>query len=119
MQIVVSADGPGLDAAVNARLGRCPYYVVVDSETLHAESFENPAVSQHGGAGVKAAEFIVASGAAAVVTGNAGPNAMRVLDAADLEVCIGGKGTVSEAVGAYLAGELERASGSEMGPPER
>ena len=40
-----------MEAEVEPRFGRCAYFLIVDSETMHFEAFSNPATSLGGGAG--------------------------------------------------------------------
>jgi predicted Fe-Mo cluster-binding NifX family protein len=114
MKIVVTANGAGLDAAASPVFGRCQAYALVDTETMQCETVENPALGASGGAGVQAAQFILGRGAQAVVTGNMGPNAFGVFQAAGVEVYLFGGGTVQEAVEAYKAGQLDRVSGANV-----
>ncbi|MBN1934593.1 MAG: NifB/NifX family molybdenum-iron cluster-binding protein [Anaerolineae bacterium] len=114
MKVVVTASAAGLDAAVSPVFGRCPTYVVVDTDTMQCESVENPAVSAPGGAGVQAAQFIVGLGAQAVLSGNVGPNAYGVFQAAGVEVYLTGGGTVRDAVEAYRAGQIQPVSGANV-----
>lgn len=106
MKIVVTANGAGLDAPATPIFGRCHKYVFVDTETMAVESADNPAMSATGGAGIQAAQFIVEGGAQAVVSGNVGPNAFNVLQAADVPIYLFDGGTVRQAVEAYKAGQL-------------
>ena len=101
MSIAVSAEGTDLEATLDPRFGRCPEYVFVDPETLDFEAVTNTAVTESGGAGIRAAELVIEHGAEAVITGNVGPNAQRVLDAAGVAVYLKGDGTVGEAIEAY------------------
>ncbi len=114
MKVVVTASAAGFDAAVSPVFGRCPMYVVVDTDTIQCESVENPAVGAPGGAGIQAAQFIVGLGAQAVLTGNVGPNAYGVFQAAGVEVYLAGGGTVRDAVEAYRAGQLQPVSGANV-----
>jgi predicted Fe-Mo cluster-binding NifX family protein len=114
MKIVVTANGAGLDAAASPVFGRCPTYVLVDTDTMQCESVENPAVGASGGAGIQAAQFILERGAQAVVTGNVGPNAFGVFQVSGVEVYLFGGGTVREAVEAYKAGQLHPVSGANV-----
>jgi predicted Fe-Mo cluster-binding NifX family protein len=111
---VVTANGIDLDAPVSSVLGRCPAYVLVDTETMHVKAIENPATDTHRGAGFEAAESIVERGAQAVVTGGVGPNAFRVLQAAGVPVYLCGGGTVREAVTAYVLGRLQPMEGASV-----
>jgi predicted Fe-Mo cluster-binding NifX family protein len=41
MKIAISSTGPDLDAQIDPRFGRCPYFVVVDPATAEFEVLEN------------------------------------------------------------------------------
>ncbi len=112
MKIVVTSRGTDLEAQAHPNFGRCPTYIFVDTETLQFEAVENPAANAAGGAGIRAAQFVVERGAQAVVTGNVGPNASQVFESAGVPVYLFGGGTVREAVEAYKAGGLSTAGGA-------
>ena len=38
MKVVVSSTGTTLDSLVDPRFGRCPYFIVIDTENLNFES---------------------------------------------------------------------------------
>ena len=110
MKIAVSAQGPDLDSALSPVFGRCPYYILVDTDTMAFQAFPNAAMGAGGGAGIQAGQFVASQGAGAVITGNLGPNAFQVLQAAGLSVFTIQGGTVREAVEAYKAGKLQAVS---------
>ena len=114
MRIVVSAQGESLDAPASPVFGRCPTYLFVDTETLAFEAVANPATHQGGGAGIQAAQFVVNQGAQAVLTGNLGPNAYGVLQAAGVPGYLVGTGTVRQAVEAHQAGQLQPMAGANV-----
>lgn len=107
MKIIVTSEGKDLSAPSSPRFGRCPFYILVETETMTFQALPNPAMSASGGAGIQAAQFVVEQEAEAVLTGNVGPNAMDVLQAAELTVYLLDGGSVKEAVEAYRAGQLE------------
>jgi len=111
MKVVVSAMGSELEAAVSPVFGRCPYYVFVDTDNMQFEAVSNPAISAPGGAGIQAAQFVVERGVQAVLTGNVGPNAFNVLQAAGVPAYTVTGGAVREAVEAYKAGKLPGMAG--------
>jgi predicted Fe-Mo cluster-binding NifX family protein len=115
MKVVVSAMQEGLDADVSPVFGRCPVYVFVDTETMDSESAPNPAMSAPGGAGIQAAQFAVSKGVTAVITGNVGPNAANVLQAAGVTMYPVSGGSVREAVEALKNGNLQPVSGATSG----
>jgi len=75
MRVAVSATGPTLDAEVEPRFGRCPYFIIVDPDTMQFEALENSSAMQAGGAGISTGQMIVSKGVQVVLTGNCGPNA--------------------------------------------
>jgi predicted Fe-Mo cluster-binding NifX family protein len=107
MKICVSATSNGLDAPVDPRFGRCPYFIIVDTETMQFEAVPNMASGAMGGAGIQAAQIIASKGAKVVITGNVGPNAFQALSAAGVGVITGAYGTVREVVEKYKRGELK------------
>ena len=114
MRVVVSAQGNNLDAPASPVFGRCPTYLFVDTETFEFEAIPNPAMSQAGGAGIQAAQFVVKHGAEAVLTGNLGPNAFGVLQAAGVPGYLVAEGTVRQAVEAHRAGQLQPMAGANV-----
>lgn len=115
MPVVVSSQGDDLDAPVSPVFGRCPVYLFVDTETMEWEAVANPAMNQSGGAGVQAAQFVVNRGAQAVLTGNLGPNAFEVLQAAGIPGYLISEGTIRQAVEAFREGCLPHLSGASVG----
>jgi predicted Fe-Mo cluster-binding NifX family protein len=108
--IAVSADRPALEGSVDPTFGRCRLLLFVDPQTMEFEAVSNPGADAVGGAGIQAAQAVVRGGATALVTGNVGPNAMQVLQAAGVTVVTGFRGTVREAVEAFRSGALAPAT---------
>lgn len=115
MKVAVSASGKDLDSQIDPRFGRCANFIVVDTESMDFEAFDNKAVALGGGAGIQAAEFVASKGAKAVITGNCGPNALRTLSAGGIDVIVGQGGPVKDAVEAYKRGGLKPTSRASVG----
>jgi len=115
MKICVSAMANSLDAQVDPRFGRCPYYLIVDSETMQFEAIPNTASDAMSGAGIQAAQNIVNRKVDVLITGNVGPNAFQVLSAAGIKVVPNALGTVNEVVNRYLRGELSETNEPTVG----
>lgn len=114
MKIVVSAQGDTLEAQTSPVFGRCPTYIFVDTETMDFEIVPNPAMNQGGGAGIQAAQFVINHGAQAVLTGNLGPNAFDVLQAAGISGYLVSEGTVHQAVEAFKDSRLQALAGANV-----
>jgi predicted Fe-Mo cluster-binding NifX family protein len=96
--ICVSAKGPELDSELDPHFGRAPYFLFVDPSTGKLEAVENAQCGAAHGAGIQSAQLVAAKRPAALLTGQVGPNAARVLEAAGVRV-IGVEGcTVREAL---------------------
>ena len=108
MKIAVSATSESLDAQIDPRFGRCPYFVIVDSETMKFEAVPNVASGAMSGAGIQAAQMIASRGVKVVVTGNVGPNAFQALSSAGIDVITGVFGTVREVVEKFKSGQLQK-----------
>ena len=106
MKVAVSAMSGSLDAQVAPNFGRCPYFVVVETETMDYEAIPNSGPSAAHGAGIQAARLVAGRGVRVVLTGNVGPNAFGALSSAGIEVVTGVSGSVREAVERYKRGEL-------------
>jgi predicted Fe-Mo cluster-binding NifX family protein len=112
MKIAVSSAGGSIHSPVEERFGRAPYYVIVDSENVDFENLKfglvsNPSVTSEHGAGPQTATMLQERGANVVLTGRAGPNARRALDAMGITVVEGVHGTVKEVVESYLKGSVK------------
>lgn len=106
MKIAVTSTGPTLDDMMEARFGRCAYFLVVDLDTMEFEALENPNIALGGGAGIQSAQLMAEKGVSTVLTGNCGPNAFQTFGAANIQVITGVSGQVRQAVEQYKSGAL-------------
>ncbi|MFZ5833436.1 MAG: NifB/NifX family molybdenum-iron cluster-binding protein [Planctomycetota bacterium] len=110
MKIAVTAAGAKLESPLDPRFGRCPYFLIVETEDLSFEAVGNPNVSRDSGAGIQAAQLVAEKGARFVITGNCGPNAYQTLSAAGLGVIVGCSGTVRDVIENFKAGRYSAAT---------
>jgi predicted Fe-Mo cluster-binding NifX family protein len=101
MKVAVSSSGTNLDSQIDPRFGRCAYFIIVNTEDMSFEAFDNEGMALGGGAGIQSSQFVVSKGAEAIITGNVGPNAVQTLSAAGVEIFLGQTGSVREAVERY------------------
>lgn len=114
MRIAVTSTGPSLDDHVEARFGRCAYFLIVDVETAEFEAIQNPNIAVGGGAGIQSAQLMADKGVETVLTGNCGPNAFRVFDSAGVKVVVGVSGRVRDAVDRYKQGAFAASLGANV-----
>jgi predicted Fe-Mo cluster-binding NifX family protein/ferredoxin len=111
MKIAVTSTGPTLDDNVEARFGRCSYFLIIDTETMQYEPIENPNIALGGGAGIQSAQLMSEKGVTTVLTGNCGPNAFNVFGQAGIQVIVSVSGPVRNAVEQFNNGVFPSASG--------
>ena len=113
MRIAISTGGRDLNKFVDDRFGRCPYFLLCDSEDPQntAEYKDNPALSATGGAGIAAGEFMAKEKVEVLITGSLGPNALRVIEAGNIPAYTASESmTLSEAITAWKEGHLVKIS---------
>lgn len=115
MKICITASGHGMDARVDERFGRAPFFVIVDPETLQHETIANPAMDAEQGAGIAAAQGIAKQGVNAVLTGFVGPKAYAALQAAGITIYDGLSASmdVKTALKNHTDGLLRRSTGAQ------
>ena len=102
MKIAVSSTGGSINAQVSSNFGRCPYFVIYDTDTKKYEIVSNPAVGVLGGAGPEAANLINNKGCKVILTGQVGPKAKVALEKLGIKIVTGISGMVKDAVENYL-----------------
>lgn len=108
MNVAISAQGSELTALVDPRFGRARWILIINTETGAFTAIDNSAnVDASGGAGVQAATTVASQGANALITGNVGPNAHKVLAAAGIAIHTVGNGVrVCDALDSFRNGDL-------------
>lgn len=108
MLIAISSKGNSMESMMDPRFGRAEYFIIADTDTMEFEVLENTAAVSGGGAGISASQLLIDKGAKAVITGHVGPNAMSVLEAANLEIYRGLSASVRENLEKFKIGLLEK-----------
>ena len=114
MKIAVTSTGPALNDSVDARFGRCAYFLIIDPETMEFEAISNPNLTLRSGAGIQSAQLMAEKGVTVVLTGNCGPNAFNVFGAAGIQVITGVNGQVRQAIQQYTSGALANTTPSNI-----
>ncbi len=108
MKICVTSTGNNLESSLDQRFGRAAVFLIVDTDTMDIEVIDNQAATAAGGAGVTSAQTVVDKDIQALITGNVGPNAMRVLQAAGIDIFRGLNGSVKENIEAFKQDKLNK-----------
>ncbi len=108
MKVAISSSGKTLESDLDPRFGRAQYFLIVDTDTSELEVKENTQnLNLPQGAGIQAGKTVAECGVKAVITGNCGPKAFQVLQAAGIKVVTGIKGTVKEAIEKFKQDNLD------------
>lgn len=105
MKVAITSSGSDPRSQMDDRLGRCPYFVIYDTESETTMSLKNEATDASSGAGTKAMQVLIDNNVEVVITGKVGPNAMAVLDEAGMKAITGMTGTVEEAISSFRQGK--------------
>lgn len=107
MKICVSSIGKDKNSQVDLRFGRCPYFIIFDTDTGKYKAVENRGMTSSGGAGIAAAQTVIDENAEVVLTGSIGPNAMDLLKASDIKAFKPAGSTVEKAIEEYGSMQIE------------
>ena len=107
MKIAITTTKDSLEGEIDPRFGRATFFAVYNTDNDTVEYVDNEQnLNAASGAGIQAAQNVIATGAKVVITGNCGPNAFKTLNAANIKIIIGATGTVKEIAEKFKKGEL-------------
>ena len=85
--VAISSSSKDLTGNVDARFGRCKYFLlvtIVNGNIDSVESFENFKMDMQGGVGIAVAQMLADKKIDAVISGNIGPRALDILRQFDI-----------------------------------
>jgi predicted Fe-Mo cluster-binding NifX family protein len=107
VRVAISAQQGDIVSLVDPRFGRAAWFVVADTSTGDWIKLDNRESSGGAGGGALAAKLLLRQGVRAVVSGNVGPTAQRMLDSAGVRIYQAGNGVkVRDALTALTTGDL-------------
>ena len=114
MKIAISSTGNKLESDVDARFGRCNYFLIVEvdkkkKEIKNFKAIENTGKDQIGRAGITAGEIVAKQKVDAIITINLGPRAFSVFEQFKIKT-YQGEGKIKEVVQKFLNGKLKEIS---------
>ena len=111
MKIIISSTGKTLKDDVDARFGRCNYFLIIEidektKKIKEIRAIKNTAQAQMGGAGITSAQIVANEEPDAVITVNTGPRAFQVLNQLKIRI-YQGNGKIEQVIEDYLKGNLK------------
>jgi predicted Fe-Mo cluster-binding NifX family protein len=118
MRVAVSAQGKRRDSPVEPWFGRAAYFLIADTGSMIFDAVENESAGESASIDeVQAARLVIDAGVQAVLTGNCGFEARRMLATAGIKLFQGVPGTVEEAVEQFKSGRLVEVSAPGLRQP--
>jgi predicted Fe-Mo cluster-binding NifX family protein len=106
MIVAMTAREPDFQTSLEARFGRAPYFILVETDTGEWRAVKNSGADASGGAGTRAAQILSQEGVGALICGRVGPKASAALKAANIEMYQSDSRSISDVLDAYKAGSL-------------
>lgn len=107
MKICISSLNNKKDSNIDLRFGRCRYFAIYDDETKEFIFVDNNNSVANHGAGVASAQKVIDNKVDVVITGNIGPNAMKLLTSAGIKIFEANNNTVEEVVNQFKSNKLK------------
>ncbi|MFA5536862.1 MAG: NifB/NifX family molybdenum-iron cluster-binding protein [Bacillota bacterium] len=107
MRIVIPVDEQSLESNVSKNFARAANFLIFDTESKEANFFDNAAAASSGGAGIKAAQFVIDQKATVALAPRLGGNAEEVLKGADIKLYKTEPGTAQANLDSFLDGKLD------------
>ena len=106
MKIIIPVESKTSDTSVCPSFGRTPFFMVFDTENQNCQFIDNSASQSQGGAGIKASQILVDSGANVLITYRCGQNAADVLKAGGIQIYKAEACSANENIQKYKDGKL-------------
>ncbi|MBS0014119.1 MAG: NifB/NifX family molybdenum-iron cluster-binding protein [Desulfobacterales bacterium] len=111
MKIAVSSKGQSLQDGLDPSFGRCPGFVVFDTDTQNTSFLDNSRQQDLAqGAGIKTAQMVSNAGVDVLISGKIGPKAMEALGQSRMQIFSSSAATVREAIEAWQRNSLSPVS---------
>ena len=108
MKLAISSTGKTLESEIDARFGRCLYFLIVEIENKkikNVKTVENTAKAQMGGAGIRAGEIVANEKVDAIITTNLGPRAFSVFEQFGIKI-YSGQGKIKDVIQDFIDDKL-------------
>ena len=108
MIIAIPVNENNAEPSICVSFGRAPWFLFHNTETGETQTLGSPAANAEGGAGIKAAQFVVDQNANVLITVRGGENAAEVLLAAEIQIYKAQGSVAKENLAACAEGKLEK-----------
>jgi len=110
MIVAFSSFGPNLVSQLSPRVRGCHYLIIVDTDNMSLDVFENKRGDLEDNDRCPAVEYMLSRKVNALITGRCRKGTFELLTDAGLYIYLKQSGTVKEVLGKYTQGLLRRAT---------
>ncbi len=108
MKIAISSMGENLNSHIDRRFERCPYFIIIDTETKNFESVPNSGSVRKDGTSSSALNIVLNNGVDAVITGDMRQGAYQILSEANKKIITGVAGEIKKIVEEFRINEIKQ-----------
>jgi predicted Fe-Mo cluster-binding NifX family protein len=105
MKIVISATGKDIGSNIDARFGRAPFFLIVDTKTNEKKALVNITRDRPSEIGAAVGQIVANEGIDTVITTNIGPRAFEIFERYAIKI-YQAKGKVNDAIRQLEKGKL-------------
>jgi len=105
MKVVISATGKDVESNINARFGRAPFFLIIDTKTNEEKVIDNTSRELESGVGVTVGNIIAREEVDAVITSDIGPLAFETFEQCGIKI-YQAKGKIKDAIRQFVGGKL-------------
>ena len=105
MKVVISATGKDIESNIDARFGRAPFFLIVDTNTNEEKVMANTSRERESGVGVTVGNIVAREGVDAVITSDIGPIAFETFEQCGIKI-YQANGKIKDAIQQFVKGKL-------------
>jgi predicted Fe-Mo cluster-binding NifX family protein len=88
MKVAITSSGNTLDSLLDERFGRCPYFVIYDTESKAMEFIPNPNINAENGAGPASVQLVASRNVSKIVSGEFGMKIKSLVDSLKIQMIV-------------------------------
>jgi len=108
MKIAISSTGNDIESFIDRRFERCPYFIIINTETNKFESISNLGTVKRDGTSSTALDLVSGNGIEAVITGDMRQKAFKILSNANKKIITGVGGRISNVINELRINQIEK-----------
>ena len=113
MKIVISATGSDKESNIDAKFGRAPFFLIVDTKTKEEIVIENKTRDRSSGVGITVGNIVAGEKIDAAITSDIGPFAFEIVERCGIKI-YQAKGRVKDAIRLFEEGKLSEITKATM-----